>query len=197
MPPLTSTGYHASIYFITEVLTRTWPYRCEWGEEAKETGESPDVRAIFLMPTGKEMMMDADDYCDMMLPEDDENDMTRIDKIKALCEGLDADRASTQLKSVFALSEQAPKLLELVEEMAGALEDYADGHYCRALAKYKAWNEGGVMETTQTFSGYDQSKVDELVRDAIDRAKGYYAYTHTSWLSNGGYEVTVQFKKKD
>ena len=34
------------------------------------------------------------------------------------------------------------------------------------------------METTQTFSGYDQSKVDELVRDAIDRAKGYYAYTH-------------------
>ena len=57
------------------------------GEEAKETGESPDVRAIFLMPTGKEMMMDADDYCDMMLPEDDENDMTRIDKIKALCEG--------------------------------------------------------------------------------------------------------------
>lgn len=55
----------------------------------------------------------------------------------------------------------------------------------------------GVMETTQTFSGYDQSKVDELVRDAIDRAKGYYAYTHTSWLSNGGYEVTVQFKKKD
>ena len=53
------------------------------------------------------------------------------------------------------------------------------------------------METTQTFSGYDQSKVDELVRDAIDRAKGYYAYTHTSWLSNGGYEVTVQFKKKD
>lgn len=39
------------------------------------------------MPTGKEMMMDADDYCDMMLPEDDENDMTRIDKIKALCEG--------------------------------------------------------------------------------------------------------------
>lgn len=52
------------------------------------------------------------------------------------------------------------------------------------------------METKQTFSGYDQSKVDARVRDAIDKAKGYHAYEHTSWLSNGGYEITVHFKKK-
>lgn len=86
--------------------------------------------------------MDADDYCDMMLPEDDENDMTRIDKIKAQIE-----TGGEGCVPYGSLSE----LLELVQDMAGALEDvirvadrktveFDNAH--AALAKYKAWNGG-------------------------------------------------------
>ena len=71
--------------------------------------------------------------------------MTRIDKLKALCEGLDADPLSIRLTAIFKTSEQVPELLELVQEMAGALEKCKHRSPLtanKALAKYKAWNEG-------------------------------------------------------
>jgi len=63
--------------------------------------------------------------------------MSRIEQIKAQIEA-----GGEGCVPYGSLSE----LLELAEEMARALEFYADGHCGEvsqaALAKYKAWNEG-------------------------------------------------------
>lgn len=50
---------------------------------------------------------------------------------------------------------------------------------------------------SRTVCGYDPVRVNERVRDIIDDAyrSGFRAYTHESWLSNGGYEVTITFSK--
>ena len=51
---------------------------------------------------------------------------------------------------------------------------------------------------TETVSGYNEVTVWERVKELRERAssRGFNSYAHTSHLSNGGLEVTIQFSKR-